>query len=189
MRAAKPRPRSADTRERIVLAARRQFAASGYDQTTIRSVAQEAQIDPSLVMRYFGTKDGLFAAAAKFELHLPQMKKVSPAKIGEQLVRHFLHRWEGADATGELPALLRVAATNATAAKRLEEIFLEQILPVANSLPSDLPAEARAALMATQMLGLAYGRYVVALPAIVRLDPETIVKQVAPTIRRYLIGR
>ena len=51
-----------DPRERILDAARQQFARDGYERTTIRSVATEAEIDPSMVMRYFGNKEGLYLA-------------------------------------------------------------------------------------------------------------------------------
>ncbi|MDQ4110875.1 MAG: hypothetical protein M3306_07210 [Actinomycetota bacterium] len=44
----------------------------------------------------------------------------------------------------------------------------------------------RAALVATQLLGVALGRYVLHLPPIVEMDPEEIVAWVAPTIDRYL---
>src|ERR1700759_5068384 len=53
-------PRSEATRRTILDAARHAFAARGYEQTTIRAVAGEAGIDASMVMRYFGSKPGLF---------------------------------------------------------------------------------------------------------------------------------
>jgi AcrR family transcriptional regulator len=64
-------PRSAEMRARIVAAARSQFAAHGYHGTAIRTVATEADIHPSMVMRSFERKDGLLAAAAEFDLRLP----------------------------------------------------------------------------------------------------------------------
>jgi len=57
-------PRSAGTRRAILGAARTTFAARGYEQTTIRAVAARAGVDASMVMRYFGSKAGLFTAAA-----------------------------------------------------------------------------------------------------------------------------
>ena len=60
-------PRSEATRRAILDAARGIFASHGYAQTTIRAVAAEAGIDASMVMRYFGSKAGLFAAAASVE--------------------------------------------------------------------------------------------------------------------------
>jgi AcrR family transcriptional regulator len=52
------------TEETILAAARQMFADVGYDRTTIRAVARTAGVDASLVMHYFGTKNGLFARAA-----------------------------------------------------------------------------------------------------------------------------
>ncbi|MDT5208004.1 MAG: hypothetical protein QOF67_419, partial [Mycobacterium sp.] len=47
----------------ILAAARQRFAESGFERATIRAIAADANIDPSMVMRYFGSKDQLFAAA------------------------------------------------------------------------------------------------------------------------------
>ena len=46
------------------MAARERFAADGYERATIRAIAADAEIDPSMVMRYYGNKEKLFAAAA-----------------------------------------------------------------------------------------------------------------------------
>ncbi|MEV8534396.1 TetR family transcriptional regulator [Streptomyces sp. NPDC051211] len=55
--------RSSDrTKASILRAARERFAAQGYERTTIRAVAADAAIDPSMVMRYFGSKQRLFDA-------------------------------------------------------------------------------------------------------------------------------
>src|SRR5215213_6594323 len=101
------RPRRSDaTRAAILAAAREQFAASGYQAATIRSIAAAAAIDPAMVMRYYGNKEGLFAAAAEFDLELPDLGAVARSAVGHALVAHFLDRWEG-DET--LMALLRAA--------------------------------------------------------------------------------
>jgi AcrR family transcriptional regulator len=46
--------RSLAAREAILSAARARFTEQGYDRTTIRQVAADANIDPSMVMRYYG---------------------------------------------------------------------------------------------------------------------------------------
>ena len=48
-----PEKRSDRTKAAILQAARERLAAHGYDRTTIRAVAADAGIDPSMVMRYF----------------------------------------------------------------------------------------------------------------------------------------
>src|SRR4051794_9995819 len=109
------RPRRSDaTRAAILAAARERFATDGYERATIRSVAADAGIDPSMVMRYFGSKEGLFAAAAEFELRLPDPSGVPPEQVGRLAAEYFLTRWED---DGTLQALLRVGATNEAAAR------------------------------------------------------------------------
>ena len=85
-----------------------------------------AGIDPAMVMRYFGNKEGLFAAAAEFDLRLPDLGSLPRGQVGAALVDHFLDRWED-DET--LMALLRTAVTNETAAERMRAIFATQIGP------------------------------------------------------------
>ncbi len=51
------------TRERIVAAASKVLAEKGYDATTLREIAREAQAAPGLVHYYFGGKDQLLVEA------------------------------------------------------------------------------------------------------------------------------
>jgi len=59
-----PRPRDATaTRAALLQAARGRFVRLGYDATTTRDVAADAGVNPALIKRYFGSKEGLFKAA------------------------------------------------------------------------------------------------------------------------------
>ena len=98
--------RSQGTRDRILIAARQLFAEEGFEKTTIRAVGAAAAIHPSMVMRYYSSKDELFAAAAKIDFRMPDLAAVPPANRGVALVTHVLERWEGA-ASDELQAILR----------------------------------------------------------------------------------
>ncbi|MEU7312886.1 TetR family transcriptional regulator [Streptomyces sp. NPDC007083] len=176
--------RSATTRTAILEAARERFAADGYERATIRAIARDAGIDPSMVMRYYGNKEGLFAAAVAVNLDLPDPGALPRERIGHTLVAHFLRIWEG---DGELTALLRVGATNEAGAQRMQRIFQEQLLPVVREIhPDPEQAPVRAALMASQLLGLGLTRYVLRLPPAVALDREEIVAWLGPTLQRYL---
>src|SRR5688500_17485592 len=111
------RPRRSDaTRAAILGAARERFAADGYERATIRAIATQAGIDPALVMRYFGSKEGLFADAVQFDLRLPDLSSVPRESIGATLVEHFLEVWENSET---FFALLRAAVTNEAAADRM----------------------------------------------------------------------
>jgi AcrR family transcriptional regulator len=172
------------TKAAILEAARERFAADGYERATIRTIAAEAAIDPALVMRYFGSKDQLFAAAASFDLRMPDLSGVPRKALGPALVGHFVDRWEDDDT---LKALLRAAASNPAAAARFRTIFTTQLVPAMGKLfRSRATAASRAGLVASQMLGLAMTRYLLRLSPVVALDREDLVRWLGPTIQRYL---
>jgi AcrR family transcriptional regulator len=179
--------RGAQTRTRILDAARLRFGSEGYDRATIRAIALDAGVDPALVMRYFGNKDDLFAEALEFDLQLPDLAALPKNKAARTLVAHFLQRWEHDDT---LIALLRSAAGNPHAAARLQSIFGRQVMPAIGKLSGAAQAEAarRASLVASQILGLAWCRYVLALPPLVEMAHEDIIDAVAPTLKRYIFG-
>lgn len=173
---------AAETKAVILAAAKERFARSGFERATIRAIAAEANIDPSMVMRYFGSKDQLFAAAADFDLQIPNLADVDRDDVGARLVDYFVDRWERDEA---LVVLLRSSTSNADAAERMREIFTGQLVPVVARINPEQP-ERRASLVATQMLGLALCRYVLRLPPIVEMSHEEIVTWLGPTVQRYL---
>lgn len=184
---APPARRSDATRAAIVRAAREHFATDGYERATIRAVARDAGIDPSMVMRYYGNKEGLFAAASEIDLRLPELAAVPAEETGARLVRHFLDRWEG-DET--LNAMLRVGVTNPAGAERVHAVFRDQVSPVVAAVcPDPRQVPVRAALLASQILGMAVSRYVLRLPPAVALTHEEIVSWLGPTVQRYLTAR
>jgi AcrR family transcriptional regulator len=177
--------RSRATQARILAAARDLFAREGYDRTTIRAVALAAEADPALVIRYFGGKEGLFAAATPFDLRIPAFD--AGDRAGDALIRHFLARWEGDPSDQSLRILLRAGVTNPDAAMRVRAIFAEQVLPVIRNLVPDRP-ELRAGLLASQLVGLAVARYLLIIPPLAGLPTEAVIACIGPTLQRYLTG-
>jgi AcrR family transcriptional regulator len=175
---------SAETKAVILAAARERFAESGFERATIRAIAADANIDPSMVMRYFGNKDQLFAAAAEFDLDFPDLASAEPGQVGAALVAHFMDRWERDEG---LIVLLRSSTTNAEAAQRMQEIFAAQLMPEIAKVNAAEPVRS-AGLIASQMLGLALCRYVLKLPPVVAMSHDEIVGWLGPTVQRYLEG-
>lgn len=174
--------KSERTRTAIEEAARRLFAQQGYDRTTVREIAAVAEIDPALVIRYFGSKDELFGAVAEPDLRLADLGQIPRSQIGETLVGHFLDMWEGGSG---MPVLLRSAASNDAAAQRLKQIFATQVFPAIASAGSPETAPNRAGLIATQLIGLAMTRYILKLPPVVAMDRELVIREIGRTVQRY----
>ena len=182
-----PARRSDRTRAAILAAARERFAADGYAKATIRAIAAQAGIDPSMVMRYYGSKEKLLVAAADFGLELPDVSRVPPGALTEGLIRHLLEMCERDDT---MIALLRLAATQETAAERARWIIGHQIEPLIATVEADAAlAVRRAGLLATQMMGLALTRYVLKLPAVVAMTHDELVAWLSPVVQHYLTGQ
>lgn len=182
------RPRKSDTTKAAILqAAKEHFSRYSYGDATIRGIAAAANIDPTMVMRYFGNKENLFTAAAEFDLRIPDLSLLPREQVGRALVEHFLKRWEEDEA---LIILLRSAVTHPGAAARMQEIFASQITKMVARLRNEPPQKAakHAGLVATQMLGLALCRYLLKLPPVVGLEREELIERVSSTVQQYLFG-
>ncbi|MFE9890513.1 TetR family transcriptional regulator [Streptomyces scopuliridis] len=193
-RRGRPARKAADTgpgaQQKILDAARTEFAERGYDKTSIRGIAKAAGVDPALVHHYFGTKDEVFAAAIEvsFEpaLMVPALLAGGPDGIGERLARYFIGVWENPVTRAPLLAVIRSALTHEAAAKVLRTFVLRRLLErVAEDL--DVPDPTfRAELAASHMIGIAFLRYVIKAEPLASADTEQIITMVAPTLQRYL---
>ena len=147
-------------------------------------VAADVGIDPALVVRYFGSKQDLFAAAAEFTLDLPDLAKVDPDDVADALLSSFFAVWEE-DTT--FVALLRAAMTSPAAAETMRHVFATQVAPKLAAVTPDHPAQ-RAALMGAFVIGLATTRYVLANPAVADLSHGELIRWAGPVIRQLLVG-
>jgi AcrR family transcriptional regulator len=201
------------TREAILAAARAQFADRGYDGATIRAIAAAAAVDPALVHHFYGSKEQLFVAAMRLPVVPSEVLTAAFApggrdprvSLGEHFVRTVLGVWESEDVRGPFLGLLRSAVTSEQAAGMLREFVTEAILgPVAAAAARGLggPGQAavagagagqarpefRAALAASQMIGLALTRYVLALGPVATASADDLAVAIGPTLERYLVG-
>jgi AcrR family transcriptional regulator len=180
-------PRSAGTRRAILTAARSAFAARGYDQATIRGVATAAGVDASMVMRYFGSKAGLFAAASTAALQAPDLSAVPATQRGEALVRYFVERWEDPASREDLMMLLRTSVTSDAVAAQLQSVLERMMVAPVAALGVGDAAE-RGGFLVTQLLGLALCRYIVRMEPLASLSVDQVVAAITPSVQRYFDG-
>lgn len=170
------------TRSAILASARTQFGNQGFERTTIRSVASAAGVDPALVMHYFGSKAELFAVASRFDVTFPDLSGAEPDRVADVLLPLFIHAW---GPQGPFLPLLRAAATNRAAADALLAVFVGQVAPALAAVVPDRAAE-RAALVGSQLLGLAVARYVLCIPPLVAMDDADLIEWLRPVLAHYL---
>ncbi|MFE7650255.1 TetR/AcrR family transcriptional regulator [Streptomyces phaeoluteigriseus] len=188
-----PRAESADTRDRILAAARGEFSERGYEKSTVRGIAKAAGVDSALVHHYFGTKEQVFAAAVEVAvapaLDAPDAVADAPLdQVGERLTRFMFGVWENPTTRMPLLAVVRSAVNNETAAAVFRRLVAAQLLRrIAAQL--DVPdAELRAELAAAQLVGTAMLRYVIKVEPLASVDVEQIIARVAPVVQGHLTG-
>jgi AcrR family transcriptional regulator len=145
------------------------------------------------VHHYFGNKDKLFMAAVQAPVDpddfLPEVLATDRALLGPAVVRMALHVWDGPARPGAL-AVLRSAVGNEWTARLLREFLVSKVLRrVVATLGYD-PDEraARAALVASQLIGMVMARHVLRLEPFASASPESLVAAIGPTVQRYLTG-
>ncbi|MFR9795253.1 TetR family transcriptional regulator [Streptomyces sp. MS06] len=188
-----PRAESADTRDRILTAAREEFSARGYEKTSVRGIAKAAGVDPALVHHYFGTKEQVFEASVEvaFAPALKVRDIVADGRIddaGERMTRAIFGVWENPVTRAPVLAIVRSAVTNDIAAAALRRLISTQLLRrIAGGL--DAPdAALRAELAAAQLVGCAMLRYVIQVEPLASADVEQVIARLAPVVQTHLTG-
>ncbi len=178
---------AAATRADILDAAKRAFTRQGYDQIGVREIAADAGVDPALVIRYFGSKDGLFAEAVGQKFDLSPLFTGDRSAIGERLARSTLAKKPYADGFDPMLALLRSAPSEEPGRLLRAAIDDGFVRPLAAVIGGE-QAEIRAAMVASVLLGLLVGRSVIKTDALVRAGDEELVAVVAPVLQRIING-
>ena len=179
------------TRNAILDAARVRFATDGFTNSTIRKIAADAGVDPSLVMQYFGSKDELFASV--MNLGPNTMSRISDAfrgpndSIGERVTRAFLEVWDGDPLISQpLQALLRAAIGNAQATAQLRGLIQKRVIDDLSPQLRDGDMALRIEIACSMLVGIIVGRELVEIEALVLQDREVLVEYLAPSIQALL---
>lgn len=180
-------------RERILAAARAEFAARGYEKASIRGIAKAAEVDPALVHHYYGTKEQVFEAAVEMSfapaLSAPEIVLEGGLEgVGERLTRFVLGVWENPVTREPLLAIVRSALNNDAAAAVFRKLVARQLLRRIAAELAVPDADLRAELAAAQLVGTVMLRYVIKLEPLASAAPERIVVRVAPVVQQHLTG-
>ncbi len=179
------RERSEGTREAIRAAASVLFAQKGFDATGVRDIAAAAGVNPALVIRHFGSKEGLFLRAMVVRTGTAELLDTPIEELGPEMVRWAV-RARG-PRLAPLAALLG-ASQRPEVRNRLEEILLTSLVPRVASLIEGPEAELRAHLFAAQLLGLMTTLALEFDPFLRDADEERIVAVYGRSLQQILTG-
>jgi AcrR family transcriptional regulator len=177
------------TRDAILDAATHHFSERGYDGSSMRAIAAAAGVAPALIRHFFADKDTLFATVVAdrtsiFE-HLAGSLAGDQRSVGLRVTDTYLRLWEEPQTRHVLLAVVRSATTSEGAAEMLLEALGGRIRA---KVGKDAERTRRIAIAGSHLFGLAIARHIIKHPAVVEMDLDQLVAQVAPTIQRYLTG-
>jgi AcrR family transcriptional regulator len=186
------RPGDSGSRRAIIDAARDAFVTHGYAGASMRGIARDAGVDPSLIVHFFGCKAGLFGAVVQFPYDPGEALEAILAggidQVGVRLAQHFVDHWEHPERRDPILSLMQVAFTDPTAAALVREFITVRVLvPLMEHIGADRP-ELRAGLLASQIGGFGIGRYVLGYDGLTKTPIDEVVSAFGWTLQMTCSG-
>lgn len=120
-----PKRRNAEqSKARILRAAQAAFADKGYAQTGIREIATQADVSSPMLLRYFGSKAGLFEAALTDALDTAELLRVDRSRFGEHLARLLTN----AELDLQQPSMIALAAADNDSKEIAMQVTRDRVL-------------------------------------------------------------
>lgn len=184
------RPGQPNTREQILAAARHRFLTDGYEATSMRSIAADAEVDTALVSYYFGSKQGVFGAAMALTANPAQV--LAAALVGdlsglpERVLRALLGSWDDEETGAPLRAMLGGVGRNPAIARVVREVVEREIIGAVAARLRGPHREERAAAFGAALAGLIFGRYILRLGPLVSMSADDMVTTMSPMLAAAL---
>lgn len=175
----------------VLGAAKRRFAAQGYDKTTLREIGEDAHVDAAMVLYLFGSKAELFRESMRLVLDgsvlAAAMTGGSRGDIGARLVRAYLQIWDEPETGPTMVAMLHSAMLNSDAHEAFRDFMRGYVMAAISGVLGEGPDTLlRANLAGTNLVGTALFRYVMKVGPLTELATEEVVGLIAPSVQRYL---
>lgn len=204
-----PRGSRLEMKEAVLSAAKEVFSEDGFQQATIKRIADRAGVDSRLVHYYFGSKSRLFTACLTDMVESMQILPAARNRLdsgkpfGEFYVCTVLSFIEN-DSTGPLLiGLLRSVGTHKESRRLFLSFMATVVVPRltgmdAGTVESFFDVDAARAgslsddtisgmmLVGSQMIGLLLARYVIKVPALAQAPIDDIAQRIGPVVDYYL---
>jgi AcrR family transcriptional regulator len=181
-----------ETRAQVLEVARRRFLAEGYQAVTLRSIAAEAGVDVALISYFFGSKKGLFGAALALSANpaevFLQALPGDPATLPERILRALVGTWEDPAGGGQLRVMIAGALADPDLARLLREVLEREMIDRIAEYLGGADARSRAAAFATQLAGVIFARYLLALEPVASMSLDELIRYLAPGLRAAMAG-
>ena len=162
------------TQSAIWDAALRLFSANGYAATSVRDIGAAAGVDPSLVIRHFGSKEALFLGTMQLDLSANPLASTPLETFGETFIDSVLTTDD--HVRGVFLALLRASGSDGISTQLREAHELSFVAPLRARMDGP-DADVRARLAAALVGGLLYALWVAGDEQLLAADHDDVVRR------------
>jgi AcrR family transcriptional regulator len=185
-----PRDEKGVLSARILAAARESFAEHGLAGTTVRGIARSADVDPALVYHYYGSKNGLLDACttppAEFLEGVASIWAAPRPELGVRLVTNLVQVWSDERLSPIIRSILLIAEHDPGTKEKLRLVIESSLMGPGLQELDQSERAIRAGLVSTQLMGLAFIRYVWKVDPIASMSDDEIVAAVAPNLQHFI---
>lgn len=180
-----------DTREKILVAARVEFAERGYHGASVRGIARRANVDPALVRYWFeGGKPEVFSSALLDPSINPariaeMLSAGSLEDIGVRVVEVVLGLWEGPG--GRERFRMVIAGTlSGQGVDAMRDYLTQEVFGRWAKRLDGPDAQLRMNLVGSHMVGLMMARYGLGMEPLASTPLAEVARRVGPVIQQYI---
>lgn len=180
-----------DTRENIIKASLKIFAEYGFNDASIRKIANQAGVDSALLYHYFASKEALFIEAVKSKLIVPQKNSnflipESPNQRAKRITTMFLDRFNDSIDSSTYHALISSSLQNKEAAKLLKTVFENQLVSHVATQFDKESAQLRVSVSVSILFGINFLRSILKFEPLNSMSNEEIGSILAPILSPLL---
>lgn len=171
------------SRQALLQAAAELFDERGYERATIREIGERAGVDPALIARYFGGKEGLYLAVLSDPASMRPIPCIN--RDPSVAVRDMLERWDSRGSTPMRRALVS-PEPSPEVRDQIAEILQARILgPLSEELARRGAPDAalRAEIAVAVATGVTLLRTNGLLPELRAADLDAVVAVIEPMLR------
>lgn len=180
-----------NVKDSILKAASDLFARQGYDRTSLRHIASAAEVDPSLILHYFGSKKKLFVTSMAPLLEgprrLPTALEGDSKNIGERLATMFVKLIANDETQKLMLGMFRSVSSDTESASVLQEFVEDAIMTTIEEYLPGPNKRLQANILGSQMIGIFVARYIVKVEPLASIDDDQLIKYLAPRIQAHFI--
>lgn len=183
------RPKGNAAKDDILRAASSLFASKGYDKTSLRLIASVAEVDPSLILHYFGSKKKLFVTSMAPLMEgpklLPQALHGDIDAAGERLAKAFVTLTSSNETREMMLGMFRSASSDTGAADALHQFVEDTIMKAIEPYLPGPNKKLQANILGGQMIGVFVARYIVKLEPIASINDDELIRYLAPRLQAH----